>query len=529
VNGPFDEARAQLLEAVSHLLHVEPPSSYRTPKIIHDAIWGTCEYDPWEVGLLDLPVFQRLRGLKQTGFAYLTYPAAEHSRFQHVLGVVQGASRVFDSLRRRAPVDGLSPRARQAKGGLPALTDDPVAARYRVLLRLAALVHDLGHSLLSHTSERIFSLIAPFPELIATIQTRYDKRPGAAEVMVYLLVTSRQWQEACDESWERGAGPGPPPNATDWERIGRWVMGIEPDGAAKFICDIISGPLDADKLDYVARDSYFAGIPVTHDLDRFLSTVCVDYQTDPSSGRSWYRLTLPIHRGINALEQLVMSKLVLFSYLYHHQKVRAAEATFERALAREYLTSKTIAGLNRVWDLFRVQDAHLYAMVDGYPGRLPAADVAYRVLPRRVAEFRQQDVTDEGSANEASQVREYRRLARLGRPKSWDAYKDLLAYEDKLASTAGLRAGSVVVDFPSDPDYGELESLLLPGRTPDEETTAKQHLSYSDWIQAYNKHRVYARVFSFGERRDRDRVWTVLRDDFAGRGLTLSPRLQIGK
>jgi hypothetical protein len=67
-------------------------------KIIHDPVWGTCEYEPWEVSLLELPVFQRLRGLRQTGFANLTYPAAEHSRFQHTLGVVEAASRLFRSV-----------------------------------------------------------------------------------------------------------------------------------------------------------------------------------------------------------------------------------------------------------------------------------------------------------------------------------------------------------------------------------------------------------------------------------------------
>jgi len=429
-------------------------------------------------------------------------------------------------LRRRRDADGVSPRAKQNKGALSEILDDRLASRNRVLLRLAGLVHDLGHSFLSHSSERIFGLIPPFPDLIGEVLRQHDKKPGAAEVVVYLLVTSSEWRDVVGRIWERCSGPGTPPTEDEWARIGRWVMGIEPEGPKKFLCDIVSGPVDADKLDYVARDAYFAGIPIAQDVDRFLSTVCIDRQTNPETTKEWWRLTLPLQKGINALEQLVMSKLVLYSYLYHHQKVRAAELTFERNLAREYLTQGRILGIEGVWDLFHVQDAHLYAVTGGRPGHNRAADVAYRVLPRRVVEFREQDVTLE-EPDRARSIQEYRRLSSLSRPKSWDQYHQLLTYEDSLARQANLPDSSVIVDFPADPDYGDLESLVLPGRSPHEQATAKEHLSYGDWIQAYNKHRVYNRVFYFGDEKSLERLWTVLAEDFGARKLRLPERLQM--
>ena len=96
--GPVDTAREALVNAVSSLLEVQTPAKYQSRKIIHDPIWGTTRLEKWEAALLDIPIFQRLRGIKQTGFAHFTYPSAEHSRFQHTLGVVHAVGRIFDSL-----------------------------------------------------------------------------------------------------------------------------------------------------------------------------------------------------------------------------------------------------------------------------------------------------------------------------------------------------------------------------------------------------------------------------------------------
>jgi HD superfamily phosphohydrolase len=65
------------------------------------------------------------------------------------------------------------------------------------------------------------------------------------------------------------------PDTNEWERIGRWVMEQEADRKLKFLADIVSGPLDADKLDYVFRDGYSAGIPVGYDRERLVATICV--------------------------------------------------------------------------------------------------------------------------------------------------------------------------------------------------------------------------------------------------------------
>jgi HD superfamily phosphohydrolase len=458
-------------------------NAYQRRKIIHDPIWGTARYEPWEAALLDLPLFQRLRGLKQTGFAYLTYPAAEHSRFQHTLGVTHAASKIFDSIVVRRQEDGVSRRAKAA--GLhasPILTTD--SARFRILLRLATLVHDLGHSFYSHTSERIFGLVPPFPDLVAELQPEGEKPPGPAEVVVYLLVTSEPWQKRVGEIWKVSAPQDSPPSSTEWETIGRWVMGQERDPLRRFLADIVSGPLDADKLDYISRDAYFAGIPVGYDLERFTATVCVDEQ----AGRA--RLTLPV-KGINALEQLIMGRLVLNSYLYHHQKVRAAEAQFERLIFRELVRTKRVLGVTPPWSLFEMQDADVYCRTrtEGNPYRL----LLERNLPVTVTELKAGAIANVNSEAVSS---EFSALLAHSAVTKYETYKKLVDLEDELAAFAGCSPGSVIIDVPKPPKYPELEDLQLPDDQTGEAVDPRQILAYPQWIAAYNAYRPFVRVFA---------------------------------
>ena len=85
------------------------------------------------------------------------------------------------------------------------------------------------------------------------------------------------------------------------------------------MADIINGPLDADKLDYLARDAKFSGISIQYDIDRYLMSVNISEDKN-----NYRRLSLPLS-GVGSLEQIVMCKMILYSSLYHHHKIRCAE------------------------------------------------------------------------------------------------------------------------------------------------------------------------------------------------------------
>ncbi|HEX9887103.1 MAG TPA: hypothetical protein VGA70_11475 [Longimicrobiales bacterium] len=500
------------------LRKLEPRTSTRfsSPKVIHDSIWGTSTFEPWEVCLLEHGVFQRLRGLKQTGLAHLTYPTAEHSRFQHTLGVVEAAGRIFDALLKRTERGSLSPTARRFRETHFLFKSKPkesTVRRWRMLLRLAALVHDTGHSVFSHSSERIFSLVPPLDDLATDLAPPdHMKEPGAAEIIVYLMVTSKGWHSMVARRWPRGGRGIPrPPSESEWEMIGRWVMGQENKPERQWLADIISGPLDADKLDYVFRDGYAAGVPVGYDLARLIATVCVDVQHSPEC-IPWWRLTIPV-RGINALEQLVMGRLVLNSYLYHHQKCRAAEMAFERTLARRFLRDGTILGKQSVWDLFTLQDANAYTYAYENSDSSDSTAIELRAifarqLRVRVVEFHPPEI----DRRNAGVVAGLQRLASYRRIKDWSQYRELLTVEDRIAEAAKLEEGAIVLDVPRNPAYADLQNIKLPqGRRLPGADPAKI-LAYRDWIEVYKTHRITYRVF--GPRGHERAIWEAAKRVF---------------
>src|SRR6058998_180238 len=100
-------------------------------KLIRDAVHGDIEMSSLEVELMDTPEFQRLRGIKQLGTAYLVFPSAVHTRFEHSLGTCWMARRIVDVLRRT----------------------HTVSAEQEALVRVTALVHDIMHIPFGHTLE----------------------------------------------------------------------------------------------------------------------------------------------------------------------------------------------------------------------------------------------------------------------------------------------------------------------------------------------------------------------------------------
>ena len=112
-------------------------------KIIHDSVWGTQVFEGWEVAIMDLPLLQRLRSIHQTSLAYLTFPTALHTRFDHSLGVCSGTKR-------------LASRVLGLKSGEKPHDE----------LTAAALLHDIGHGPFSHLSEETYAVK---PDLFANL------------------------------------------------------------------------------------------------------------------------------------------------------------------------------------------------------------------------------------------------------------------------------------------------------------------------------------------------------------------------
>ena len=234
------------------------------PKRIYDPIHRFIELDGGEVALLELPVVQRLRRLRQLGLAYLAFPSAEHSRFSHALGALAIGTRAFDAL----------------------YAEVPAANARRRLLRASLLLHDLGHGPFSHACEAVLGVkhearthsILALPDVRAALEA-LEVEPAA----VLALVTGT----------------------------------AEADPVLR---ELVSGPnLDADRMDYLLRDAYFTGVALgTYDVEQLLASLRVL----ESGGRRALGID---GRGMVALESFVLARYMMFATVYFHHTTRAFE------------------------------------------------------------------------------------------------------------------------------------------------------------------------------------------------------------
>jgi uncharacterized protein len=265
-------------------------------KIIRDPIHGFHHLDPWEVEVVDSPLLQRLRYIRQNGLAYLVYPTANHTRLDHSLGVAKVVGDVASAFAER-----------RSEGRLFSATD--VAE-----LRMAALLHDVGHGIFSHLSEAIIELYW-YEELSRVKRVAPYEGKAAGEILSYMLVTSKTFREFFNEVVVRHN------HDLDLDRVAGYILGTTTAPLMHaYKPDVITGPLDADKLDYLARDSYFTGIKSEADIPNIIRSLRV-WGKRSGIGRSLVvRLS-----GANFVEQMHFARLLLFPAMYHHQKVRALE------------------------------------------------------------------------------------------------------------------------------------------------------------------------------------------------------------
>src|SRR2546422_456566 len=210
-------------------------------KVINDPIWRTIRVESWELAILDSPLIQRLRHIRQLGLAGLVYPSACHSRFEHTIGALYQTQRVIESINRNARAHGVRERL---------AVQEPVSRGDEVLLRIAAILHDVGHCFLSHLSERALNRLALNNGRISMQETVHDARdyfrspkaPPVSELLSALIVLLPEFLDVLKLAempywWDKETNLA--------FSIAKLVVGGRfPD--RPFMNEIISGALDAD-------------------------------------------------------------------------------------------------------------------------------------------------------------------------------------------------------------------------------------------------------------------------------------------
>src|SRR5205823_4284482 len=259
-----------------------------------------------ERALIDSPQYQRLRNVKQLGFADLAFPGATHTRYAHGLGAMAMATKVFDAF---------APQLEMER-------DD--RARLRQTLRLAVLFHDLGHAPLSHATEAIMPDIA---ELRVPDWAREpgDRRAGHEDYTLKLLLDSALCAEIRRRFSTIGIEPEhvaglicgrPSPGAYPYRSRGRDLLPI--------LRQVVSGELDADRMDYLQRDSFFTGVNYgKFDADWIIQNLAAVER----EGRVYLGLA---HRAVFAFEDFLLSRYHMFLSVYFHYASVGYEVLLQR-------------------------------------------------------------------------------------------------------------------------------------------------------------------------------------------------------
>jgi len=227
-------------------------------KFIRDSVHGNLQLNEFEVEVMDSPQIQRLRRIKQLGFISLIYPGANHSRLEHSIGTMFLGSKLAEHLE---------------------LSDYD-----KNLVRIAALLHDIGHGPFSHVSEAVLDV--KHEVLTAKV---------IKETSLYDIITKEFDSKAVIDIINGKGSLGP----------------------------IISGELDVDRMDYLIRDSHYTGVAYgVIDVDRIIANLKLKQY-----------LILDI-KGVQAAEEALVARYQMYPSVYQHHTTRIVNAMFRRCLKK---------------------------------------------------------------------------------------------------------------------------------------------------------------------------------------------------
>jgi HD superfamily phosphohydrolase len=338
-------------------------------EVVRDPLWNNIGIDAQALAVLDTAPFQRLRYVRQLGHAYLVYPGATHTRFEHALGTYHLARRALGML--------------QERGARAALDPDE-----RLVICLAALLHDVGHYPFSHALEEAG---LPSHETLAVARLAH---PDLAAALAATGVRDVA------------------------ERVGALIRGA----SGSVLRGLITGALDLDKIEYLTRDAHMCGVPYgTVDVDRLLHSLVVVGDGSATG--------IGLHeKGLSALESLLFAKYQMYRNVYWHHAVRSATTMFKRvvrdALARGAVDPAGIA--------LSTDEALMEALRTA--GSPPLADrLRRRHLYKRALDVPAADLSPDCGHWLA------------------DEPELVATVEDRVAAECGLAPGDVLLDFPRKP------------------------------------------------------------------------------
>jgi len=322
------------------------PMSLNIVRVVRDNIHGTIDLSHIEDRVIAHPYFQRMRRVKQTAFLSYVFPGATHTRFEHSLGtlhlariameqIIRNQSRLLVSIHE---IKGFEKKERDQLHSHNGLLTPSFSAVEQVLnspynqqvLRIAAMMHDIGHSAFSHSGEpllpsmdQVLEANPKIPDYLKEYfqklgQTYFKNKPVRHEVYsilgAYTILTETGVDKQIDPrdvlcviAPEIGPSPQSP---------------LMEFGVYHLFHELLSGELDIDRMDYLMRDARECGVIYgMFDLTRVLDSICAYYNPQTKS------LHLGIqYSGLAAFEDYLRARQSMYLNLYFHKTSVACEA-----------------------------------------------------------------------------------------------------------------------------------------------------------------------------------------------------------
>lgn len=245
-------------------------------------IHGFVHYSENERRVIDHWLFRRLRYIRQLALTEYAYPGANHTRFEHSLGVMDLATRGFDSLTAKR-----GELMKSVFSKVPGFEDKPLE-KARQLVRLAGLLHDIGHASFSHAAEKVVGKGIGHEELTKIIVREKEFLGGELDSIFWL-----------------GCG----------QQVANLIeAGREYPPQLQILHDLISGEMDADRTDYLLRDSHHCGVDYgKFDYRRMMESI--ELVENPLGG-----LEIALNRdGIHSFEALILARYQMNTQVYYHR------------------------------------------------------------------------------------------------------------------------------------------------------------------------------------------------------------------
>lgn len=344
ISSQFEEQIDELAEDWRGVPQSEP----KTKKHIHDSVHGTITLEAFIVAIVDLPPVQRLREISQLGPVEHVYPTANHTRFEHSLGVYHVACQLLESIQ---------------------TYEYEFTQGQRNEIKAAAILHDIGHLPFSHLPEEFLIENTDLKKLIAD-----ENEIAEAEVVdpheyiAFKFLNHNYFKEKIEDI-----------NSTygkrlDPKKISKRILGQGETPEFTFLTQIIHGTLDADRIDYSLRDAQNIGLPGLVDTDRLYSTL----KPVPDKENGAIKIGID-KKGLEAAKSLLLSRDRTKSVAHRHHVTLVAEEKIRRAIDEKF-------GSNPL-DLIGLTDTEL-------KNKLADTDIfdeyKFRRLPKRYISFKVQ-------------------------------------------------------------------------------------------------------------------------------------------